>query len=243
MSVFRFKQFSVKQDASAMKVGTDSVILGCLAQVNEGEYMLDIGAGTGILSLMLAQRNPKAKVTSVEIDADAYHECVYNINASPFNNRIQVVHQSILDFALKHQQHFQVIISNPPYYEHQSQYPASDYKRTLARHTSALTFHSLLKVVQYCLTDNGVFWCVLPVNEMKELIAEGAELGLFPYYQYEIYPFVSVPPNRMIVGFCRKEVVSIFESLVLYEKPNQPTLAYKLIAQDFYTGHQFNINP
>jgi tRNA1Val (adenine37-N6)-methyltransferase len=125
---FKFKQFTVIQEFAAMKVGVDSVILGAWADIDEADSILDIGTGTGLLTLMMAQRSD-AKITAIEIDDIAYREALYNVESSPWSNKIRVIHSSFQDFAEKCTSEFDHIVSNPPYFENSSQ-PEDQRRKT-----------------------------------------------------------------------------------------------------------------
>lgn len=162
--MFRFKQFVIHQEGCAMKVGTDGVLLGAWAQ--GGKRILDIGTGTGILALMMAQRFPDASITAIDIDNDAFRQAEENIANSPFADRINVVHSSLQNFP---NEMFDCIVSNPPFFEDSLLCP--DEQRSLARHTASLSFRELILCSSQLLTDNGVMSMIVPTDRIHHIEA------------------------------------------------------------------------
>ncbi len=160
-SFFKFKQFTVQQDRCAMKVCTDACVFGSWVPIENAERILDIGAGTGLLSLMAAQRNKNARISAVELDLDAFSQATENIKNSTFADRIQIFHTAIQDFLPPEK--FECIISNPPFF--QSDLRSPDAKVNLAHHADSLTFQELLNAVNKLLTQTGRFSILLPVEE------------------------------------------------------------------------------
>ena len=157
---FDFQQFSIRQDRCAMKVGTDGVLLGAWVPVEGAKSMLDIGAGTGLISLMLAQRSQEAKVTAVEVDEHAARQAIENAAASPFASQIVVEQQSIQDFSRQQVGPFDLIVSNPPFFS--GGVISEQEGRASVRHTVKLSHQDLLRSVQKLLTEEGSFCLILP---------------------------------------------------------------------------------
>ena len=167
MKPFHFKQFSIEQDKCAMKVSLDACLLGAVCassikQPNTISHTLDIGCGTGLLSLMLAQTG-LSHITAVELDQMAARQAKNNVNCSPFKHHIQVVNQDIKSFQSPNQ--FDLIISNPPFFSDHLKGPNS--KRNQARHNDSLSFFDINQVIQNQLTPNGIAWILLPSDEFK----------------------------------------------------------------------------
>jgi len=240
MSEFRFKQFTVKQQQSAMKIGTDSVLLGCLAEVEHAQKILDIGTGTGLLALMCAQRSD-AVIDAVEIDEQAATEAWVNFTASKWNNRLNLHHQSLQNYTQTCTQLYDVIISNPPYFVKNSNFSIEDEQRSKARHDADLPLNVLAQHVVTLLKDKGSFWLILPTLEAQLFTAYAKESGLFLKQQIELLPKANKPSNRLIQQWCKHEALTLVNSLVIYEPNGEPTLAYKKIAQAFYNGKQFKL--
>lgn len=240
MSEFVFKQFTVIQQHSAMKIGTDSVLLGCLAEVEHAQQILDIGTGTGLLALMCAQRSD-AVIDAVEIDAQAATEARFNFNASKWNNRLKIHHQSLQNYTQTCTQLYDVIISNPPYFVKNSNFSIEDEQRSKARHDADLPLNVLAKHVVTLLKDKGSFWLILPTQEAQLFTAYAKESRLFLKQQIELLPKVNKTSNRLIQQWCKHEALTLDNSLVIYEPNGEPTLAYKKIAHEFYIGKQFKL--
>ncbi len=240
MSEFVFKQFKVKQQHSAMKIGTDSVLLGCLAEVEKAHQILDIGTGTGILALMSAQRSD-AIIDAVEIDTQAAAEAHFNFKSSNWSNRLYAHHQSLQNFALNCQKLYDVVICNPPYYIKDSNFSINDKQRSIARHDADLTLNELANNVIKLLNNTGSFWLILPTHEAHIFSDYAKQSGLFLKQQVELYPKANKPANRMIQQWCKYQTKTINNSFVIYESNGEPTLAYKKIAQAFYIGKQFQL--
>ncbi|MEN9399375.1 MAG: hypothetical protein RL632_476 [Bacteroidota bacterium] len=183
MSVFRFRHFEIRQESSAMKVGTDAMILGALTTANDPQSILDIGTGTGVLTLMMAQKFPNATLQAIDIEPSAVDEARYNAENSPWADRIRVDESDLRDF--QSAEKYELIISNPPYYTKGLVNP--DRSKALARHESALPFDLLFKKVPLLLTEDGVFWMIAPFSEMETLCAEAERVNLWPNTRIDIF--------------------------------------------------------
>lgn len=165
---FQFKQFIVHQDKCSMKVSTDACLLGAWSTLaSTANSILDIGTGTGVLSLMLAQKNNFAKINAVEIEHDAFLQASENFNNSIFRNQITCYHQSIQDFAKTTDKKYDVIISNPPYFEGDLQ--THNTKDNLAKHSAALSLEELINCINELLSENGVAYLILPSHRINEI--------------------------------------------------------------------------
>lgn len=174
MSVFRFKQFEVKQEHSAMKVGTDAMLLGSLIQADRPRNVLDVGTGTGVLALMMAQNFSEARITGIEVDEASASEAASNFQNSSWADRLDIIQADFLTFNAD--QKFDLIVSNPPYY--QSRLENQNSRKAQARHESALPMADMVRKVTELLTDDGTFWVIVP-SEVHELWIESAvENGL-----------------------------------------------------------------
>jgi tRNA1Val (adenine37-N6)-methyltransferase len=238
MSVFTFKQFKVIQQESAMKVGTDSILLGCFVEVDEVRTVLDIGTGTGLLALMMAQRS-SAKITAIEIEPKAAAEAMLNFSECKWVDRIFIKQCSIQQFAQQHQQQFDLILCNPPYYANNKNVAIAQRERSTARQTNTLTFQELAQSAFSLLEQQGKFWLILPVNEAMIFIDEAKKFGLFLQRSIYIKPKADKPANRLVLKFGLQPVASVSDSITIYDHNGLPSPAYKQIAKDFYTGWQF----
>ena len=173
--MFTFRQFAVDDSMTAMKVGTDGVLLGAWGA--GGTSILDIGTGSGLIALMMAQRFPQALVTAIDIDADACRQAVANAAASPFGSRITVVNASLQDFAATAMpQSFDAIVSNPPYFQNSLLSP--DARRTAARHTASLSFRDLMGGARRLLADGGVMSVIGPADAESDMEGEAIISGM-----------------------------------------------------------------
>lgn len=198
---FKCKQFTVKQDNAAMKVGTDSDLLGTLAE--GGSRILDIGTGTGILALMMAQRFPNASVVAVEIDENAVIDAERNFRSSPFADRITLRHISLQDYldeaGTSAEPLFDSIICNPPYFDKSTECP--DTGRTRARHSSSLPFDILANGAYRLLKEGGVFTVCIPPEVLSTFRAECLFAGFSEYRNYNIQSLPDRPPKRYVLVF------------------------------------------
>jgi tRNA1Val (adenine37-N6)-methyltransferase len=228
IQVFRFKQFSVRDDRSTMKVGTDAVLLGAWVNVGGAKTILDIGTGCGVIALMLAQRS-KALVEAVEPDKDSAQQAEENFQASPW--QISLYNVPIQDF--DHEK-YDLIVSNPPFFSRSLVPPATT--RKIARHTETLSFEDLLASVRRLLKSHGRFALVLPVVEGNEFLKCALDYGLSCIRSTAFYSRPGKPQERWLMEFAfggnHQENQS--DSLVLYENGDQWTEAYRHLTADFY---------
>ena len=203
---FQFKQFAIHQSNAGMKVGTDSDLLGALAA--EGRCILDVGTGTGVLSLMMAQRCPEARITAIEIDDDAVKDASLNFSESKFSDRITLHHCSFQDYLLKSGEStdailFDSVVCNPPYFHNSMECP--DVRRLRARHTSSLPFEVLIGGVYELLVDGGLFSVCIPPEVLLAFCEECQRVG---FTLRDIYSIKSVPeqPTKRYILVHRKGV-------------------------------------
>jgi len=197
MSVFRFKQFNVTQERSAMKVGTDAMLLGSLVQANSPNLILDVGSGTGVLTLMLAQRFSHARIEAIEIDTASAREASQNFVESPWGDRLNVIEEDFLSSSFDHS--FDLIVSNPPYY--QSRLENDDPRISQARHESALPMKAMLEHVSNLLTAIGSFWIVVPAEISDVWIESAAEFNLSSTSSISIFGKEGGEIKRRILEF------------------------------------------
>lgn len=227
---FEFKQFKVYHDKCAMKVGTDGLLLGTLTDCNNAEQILDIGAGTGLIALILAQRS-KAVIDAVEIDPDAAEQAKGNFEQSLWSDRLTCFHSSIFDFSPGKK--YDLIVSNPPYFINSLR--SDSHKKQTARHVDDDFFPSLTKKINGFLTDNGSCWIILPVTEMDHFINAAAANGLFPYQLISIHSFDHSIVKRKIVAFKKIVEEITTEKFVIYESQGKHSQQYIKVAKDFLT--------
>jgi tRNA1Val (adenine37-N6)-methyltransferase len=232
---FDFKKFRVWHHASAMKVGTDAVVLGCLVPTTSiSNTILDIGTGTGIIALMLAQRNPEASITAIEIDIAAAQQANYNFEQSIFASQLKCVPISVQNFALTANQKFDLIVSNPPFFEKHANAAIADNARSLARQDVALSFHDLAHSVSILLQNQGCFWLILPVQEAQVFALAAASFSLNLSQQINIIPRQGKASNRVVQCYQMGHNKLLTTKLILKNEAGLPSQEYIDLSRDFY---------
>lgn len=230
---FDFKQFSVQQDRCAMKIGTDGVLLGAWVSLEKKpQSILDIGAGTGILSLQLAQRCFAETVEAIEIDEDAFEQCVLNFENSPWGDRLFCFHASAQEFAAEIEEEYDLIISNPPFYS--DTYKSEDNQRNTARFTDTLPFKDLVIFAYQFLSEKGIFALILPRKEEENFITLASEVGLFPKRICRVKGNLTSEVKRSLLEFTFEKIEIIKEELTLETSRHVYTEDYKKLVKDFY---------
>ena len=227
--MFTFKQFEIRQDRCAMKVGTDGVLLGAWARVEHCRRILDIGTGTGLVALMAAQRSG-AEVLGIDLDADAVGQAGENVAASPWKDRVRVMEADVKEFS--DPQLFDAILCNPPYFENSLKCP--DAARTMARHTDTLTFDELAKSTARLLAPEGEFSVVIPYDRATDMTVSAACYGLFATRQTIVCPYEGAKPKRILMAFSRQGGMRTPETLCLQDVQRKPTSEYVALVKDFY---------
>lgn len=233
---FRFKQFEIQQDKCAMKIGTDAVLLGAWANIVQASSILDIGTGTGILALMAAQRNPNVSIHAVEIDPLAQLQATENIQNSPWAQRIQVFPQSIQDFTqIFPDKQYDSIISNPPYFDHQASSHISDKARQKARHTSELSFETLLYCIQKLLHPQGNCSVILPVQEGNNFIKQALAIGFYLKTLTKVQPRADKEANRLLIELVKYSCETI-ENQIAIRNAGKGQQDYTEVYKDLHRG-------
>lgn len=232
--MFRFKRFNVSQDLCAMKVGTDGVLLGAWAE--GGTHILDIGTGTGLIALMMAQRFPQARITAIDIDRGACLQAQRNIEESPYAGQINVLEKSIQNYtekAVSENTLFDSIVCNPPFFINSLKAP--DCQRSLARHADTLPHSQLLRCVKLLLASNGTFSCILPTEQTVPFLTEATLLGLSTTRRTDIKTTPAKAPKRTLLelrqGFQPKIAT---ETVVLQTAEGNRSTWYEMLTSDFY---------
>ncbi len=230
-SYFRFRQFTIHQDKASFKVGTDSVILGAWADPEGAESILDIGTGTGLLAIMLAQRS-EARITAIEPDRDSCEQASQNVSNCRWHDRISVLNTSLQDFSALGGK-YDMIITNPPYFTGSLRNP--DPRKADSRHNDSLQPDDLLKAVSLMLDENGSFQIILPFAGAAVFMTEASQYGLFCKRVLKIKPLPSGPVIRMILSFSRS-VQTVSESFLTIGKGprHEYTADYINLTRDFY---------
>lgn len=231
MSTFRFKQFQITQNRAAAKVGTDAVLLGAWTPIiNEPKRILDIGAGTGVISLMMAQRTQNAEITAVEIDLEAFREAKLNFEASPWGNRLNCLKSDIKTVFFS--SYFDLIVSNPPFYTEKTFAPNN--RRNVARNTSNLNFSDLIEKVNSLLSPEGIFSVIIPFKEEKTLCELAEKNNLFPIKKTHVRGNENAPIKRSLITFGREQKKSTPDELIIEVERHIYTQEYINLTKDFY---------
>lgn len=229
---FQFRQFVVHQQRCAMKVGTDGTLLGAWAAAPSGQCrILDIGTGTGLIALMMAQRFPEAEVIGIDIDEDAVTQAVENVLLSPFSERVRIYRQDIVNFT--DIIGFDAIVSNPPYFVDSLACP--DDQRTIARHAVTLTYEQLMQQVYRLLKDEGRFSVVVPSDCRAKIEAAGCLEGFFTTRVCLIKTTPRKQPKRQLIEFQKHPVSELDISEGIIEvSPNVRSEWYQQLTKEFY---------
>jgi len=228
---FQFKQFRVVQEKAAMKVGIDGVLLGAWANTTNCSKILDVGTGTGLIALMLAQRSV-AKMTAIEIEENAAVEAGDNVLLSPWKDRIKVRHISFQDFAEKNTDTFDLIVSNPPYFSNASK--AATTERSLARHNDKLPFNALIELSTKMLIANGRLSIIVPFDVMTAIVDTAKKNNLFLQRITTIKPKADKAANRVLLEWSKSETALHESCLVIYNEDNSFTPEYIDLTRDYY---------
>jgi len=233
-SYFQFKQFTIQQQKTAMKVCTDACLFGAWVadKMRENSFTqetsaLDIGTGTGLLALMLAQKY-KGSIDAIEIDADAAKEATENMSASPWNNRIQVHHIPLSDWD---KSGYHVIISNPPFFEQDLKSPLE--KRNLALHDTGLTLESLWENVSRCIHPDGLFAVLLPFHRLVDCLQCATNSGFFLHEKVEVHQTEKHAPFRVMLLFGRKKTDPMISSIMIKKEGNY-SVEFVHLLKDYY---------
>jgi len=229
---FQFKQFRIKQQISSMKVGTDGVLLGAWANINTSEKVLDIGAGTGLIALMLAQRTDSCIIDAVEIDQGSYEEAMENIENSPWSKKICLYHSSLQQYCQDANEKYSSILTNPPFFTSGSTSPET--VRSQARHNFSLTFEDLLLCSKQLLSEDGTLSLILPAIEGEEFIQQAFKKGLHLSRKTIFYAKAGKKPERLLLEFSFNKDSIILEELVHYNDDGTWTDEYISLTKDFY---------
>jgi len=232
--VFQFKQFSIQQDRCAMKVGTDGVLLGAWCPVDHKPFsILDIGTGTGVIALMLAQRSMAEQIDAIEIDEEAYEQAVDNFEHSSWSDRLFCFHAGLDEFMEEPEDEYDLIVSNPPFYSEDFKTP--NEQRDLARFQDAMPFEDLVEAAALLLSENGVFAVIIPFKEEARFIDLCATFELFPVRVTRVKGTPDTPIIRSLLAFKRYELSTLTaDELVIETARHHYTEDYIALTQDFY---------
>lgn len=231
--MFQFKQFTVQQDKCAMKVGTDGVLLGAWTPVEHNPFsILDIGAGTGLIALMLAQRCHAEQIDGLEIDADAHEQAVDNFENSPWGDRLFCYHASLDEFMEEPEDEYDLIVSNPPFYT--DGYFSGDEQRDMARHNNSLPFEDLIHASEILLSEIGILAVVIPFKEEEKFIALAKDEQLYPFKITRVKGTPETEIKRSLIALSRTKKEITTDELIIETARHKYTDEYISLTKDFY---------
>ncbi len=229
---FQFQRFTVYHDRCAMKVGTDGVLLGTWADVAPARRVLDVGTGTGLIALILAQRG-QALIDAIDIDADACSQAAENVRRSPFADRVRVWHQPLERYSPPEPIGYDLIVSNPPYFDETLKSP--DRKRNLARHADTLPLEDLLLHAKRLLAPEGRLALILPFDQLNRFMAKSQEADLFLRRLTRVIPIEGGRPKRLLAELTLVPTPPpAHDELVIENADHHYTEAFVAMIRDFY---------
>ena len=230
MSVFRFKYFDVRQEKNPLKVGTDSMLLGAFIDASDKLDALDLGTGTGVLSLMLAQKNQELAIDAIELDESGAEECYFNFQNSPWANRLNAIQGSYFEYQF--QKKYDLVFSNPPY--HLNSLKSFEKNVNTAKHTNHEEVTLFFKLIQELLTENGHFWIIVPFVSQQQFISLAADKFLYPT---EITILHSKPDKRSvrsIICFSKNDVKPLIKEFTIRDENGIYTKEYHKLTKEFH---------
>ena len=231
--MFSFKQFSIEQDKTAMKVGTDGVLLGAWTPIDHTpNSILDIGAGTGLIALMLAQRTSSEQIDALEIDEDAYEQATDNFENSPWSDRLFCYHAGLDEFVEEPEDEYDLIVCNPPFYT--EDYKTDNEQRDLARFSDAMPFEELIEAADLLLSENGIFSVIIPHKEEEKFIALANEFDLYPVKITRVRGTTTSEIKRSLLAFSRNKQNCHSDELIIENTRHDYTKEYIALTKDFY---------
>ncbi|QDO93531.1 methyltransferase [Formosa sediminum] len=230
---FKFKAFTINQDRCAMKIGTDGVLLGAWADIEHNPFsILDIGAGTGVIALMLAQRSSAELIDAMEIDDDAYEQCVNNFENAPWGDRLFCYHAALEEFVDEIEDQYDLIVSNPPFYA--EDYKTDNEQRDLARFADALPFDHLIDSASKLLSKQGIFCVIVPFKEEANIINLASKANLFPNKILRVKGNPNSEIKRSLIAFSFSETATEITELIIETERHKYTEDYINLTKDFY---------
>lgn len=230
MSVFRFKKFDIHQSRSAMKIGTDAMVLGVLINADSCRTALDIGAGTGVLSLMVSQNYPDIQIDAIEIDQPSYEECADNFKRSNWSDNLNPVHTDLLEYSTADK--FDLIFTNPPFYL--KGLHSEDKRRSQARHNEFMPLDKLAMAVKDLLAENGTFICIVPKENETDWLSAFSDLSL--RRKIDIYGKRRGTINRVVLELSTGAGELMTSTIIIREPDGSYTNQYKELTKEFHAN-------
>ncbi|MFM9988970.1 tRNA1(Val) (adenine(37)-N6)-methyltransferase [Flavobacterium sp.] len=232
--MFTFKQFSVQQDKTAMKVGTDGVLLGAWTPIDHNpNSILDIGTGTGLIALMLSQRSSAEQIDALEIDESAYEQATDNFENSNWSDCLFCYHAGLDEFIEEPEDEYDLIVCNPPFYT--EDYKTENEQRDLARFSDAMPFEELIEAADLLLSESGIFSVIIPYKEEEKFVTLANEFELYPIKITRVKGTPTSETKRSLLAFSRnKQVDFSIDELVIETARHNYTKEYINLTKDFY---------
>lgn len=231
--IFKFKQFTIRQEKAGMKVGTDGVLLGAWADCRDAFTILDIGTGTGLIALMLAQRTD-GMIDGIEIDTDAFDEACYNVEASDWQQRITLFNTPLQEYARICSKKYDIIVSNPPFFTNSLKTP--DAQRTMARHNDSLAPFELFEGVKKLIAPKGSLFIIIPAANYDEFNHLATKHGFTCRKKLWVKPTPDIQPKRVLLEYYHGDCENIEEESLVVEQNgrHQYSDEYKALTKDYY---------
>ena len=229
---FQFKQFTIFQALCAMKVGTDGVLLGAWTNVDNCQNILDVGTGTGLIALMLAQRNADANIKAIDINEECLHQAHQNVLGSPFANQITVEKKSFNCYTKESEGKYDLIVSNPPYFQNSLKSPSQS--RNYARHNDSLSFYEIISNGASLITDIGRIALIVPHEFKQSLLEHAVTLGLFVHRITNVFPLSHKPAKRLLIELGIEEKSFTEDNLTIELSRHKYTDEYKTLTKEYY---------
>ena len=230
LSVFRFKYFDVKQDKNPLKVGTDSMLLGAFIDASGKQYALDLGAGTGVLSLMIAQKNPSITIDAIELDKFGAEECEENFKNSPWANNLNSFQGNYFEHPFNKK--YDLIFSNPPY--HLDSLKSTENNVRTAKHSSEEEVFIFFKLIKKLLTETGHFWMIVPYDNHQQFVSSASNIGLHPNQMITLHSKPDKRNFRCVLCLSTNEVPLKTNEFTIRDKNNGYTKEYRELTKEFH---------
>ena len=229
---FEFKEFTIHQNNAAMKIGTDGILLGAWADLSDKKKGIDIGSGTGVISIMLCQRNEILEIDSIEVSERAVVDAKKNIKNCKWNKRIKLKHADLKLFSTENK--YDLIISNPPYFK--KSLKPKDLDRLKARHEESLNYKDVLNFSEKHLLKNGTINLILPIDQKQEVIEYAEKFGLYVNKECIVFPKPNKNPHRLLIELSKTKKTLESQSLIIEnDGRHNYTDNYKKLTREFYT--------
>lgn len=228
---FQFKQFRISQEKSELRVGTDGVLLGAWCDVNSTKRILDVGTGTGVIALMLAQRSD-SRIDAIEISAEACADASFNFQNSPWKERITLIEADFRQFSIANIPLFDLIVSNPPFFKNSLR--SANHSSSLARHDVSLTFEQLISGAKKLLSSEGRLAVIIPADACNDFRETARMTGFYLARKTLVIPRTGRNPKRVLLEFSALPCYPVLDEMVILLNDNQYSEAFTALTKEFY---------